>query len=150
MKGLEEKAKKKLGHKGKVEVKDGEFYFNVGKEDLVSFASWLKDEGFVYFSFMTAVDWKTHLELVYLLVEPDSNTKAFIKTSLERKKPLVDSLVSIWRGANWPEREVYDLFGVEFKGHPNLRRLLLPEDWKGHPLLKDYQDKRVIKRPDYF
>lgn len=150
MKDLENKAAKRLGTNGKVEVKDGEYFFLVKKEALKSFALWLKEQGFVYFSFLTAVDWKNRIDLVYHLVAPDSNTKAFLKTSLERKKPEIDSVVSLWRGANWAEREVYDLFGVSFKGHPDLRRLLLPEDWKGHPLLKDYEDKRVVKRPDYF
>ncbi len=150
MRGLENKAAKKLGKLGKVEVKDGVYYFFIEKGALLPFASWLKEQGFAYFSFLTAIDWKDKIDLVYHLVDPDLNTKTFIKTSIERKKPEIDSVVSIWRGANWPEREVYDLFGVSFKGHPNLKRLLLPDDWKGHPLLKDYEDKRVIKRPDYF
>lgn len=150
MRGLENKAAKKLGKLGKVKVKDGDYYFFVEKGALLSFASWLKEQGFTYFSFLTAIDWKDKIDLVYHLVAPDLNTKTFIKTSIERKKPEIDSVVSVWRGANWPEREVYDLFGVSFKGHPNLKRLLLPDDWEGHPLLKDYEDKRVIKRPDYF
>ncbi len=150
MKNFKEKAVKKLGRKGKVELKEGEYYFSVEKEDFKGFAAWLKEQGFIYFSFLTAVDWKERIDLVYHLVEPETNTKVFIRTSLNRKKPEMDSVVSLWRGANWPEREVYDLFGVLFKGHPNLKRLLLPEDWKGHPLLKDYDDKRVVKRPDYF
>ncbi len=150
MKDLKNKAAKKLGKSGKVEVKDGDFYFFVDKEALLSFASWLKEQGFIYFSFLTAIDWKDKIELVYHLVELDFNTKAFVKTLVERRKPEIDSVVSIWRGADWPEREVYDLFGVSFKGHPNLKRLLLPDDWEGHPLLKDYRDKRVVKRPDYF
>ena len=59
----------------------------------------------------------------------------------KNKLPQVPSLVKIWKTADWHEREVYDLVGVNFKGHPDLRRILLPEDWEGHPLRKDYQEQ---------
>ena len=61
-----------------------------------------------------------------------------MKTKLPPGEPRCPSLASIWRGANWMERECYDMFGIRFDGHPDLRRILLPQDWEGHPLLKSY------------
>jgi hypothetical protein len=63
-----------------------------------------------------------------------------IKVECDRSASKVPSVESVWRGANWLEREVFDLFGVKFEGHPDLRRIMMPEDWTGHPLLKDYQE----------
>ena len=73
----------------------------------------------------------------------------FLKTKVRRDDPHLESLVRVWPAANWQEREVFDLFGIVFDGHPDLRRILLPEDWVGHPLRKDYEDDRIIRRPDY-
>jgi len=66
-----------------------------------------------------------------------------------RDEPAIETITDLWPGANWDEREVYDLMGVEFVGHPDLRRILLPDDWVGHPLRKDYRDDYVIPRSDY-
>ena len=66
------------------------------------------------------------------------NEKIALRLDLDRQKPEVDSIASIWKGANFQEREVYDLMGVIFTNHPYLRRILLPEDWEGYPLRKDY------------
>ena len=65
---------------------------------------------------------------------------AVVRRALSEKKPTVESVVPIWRGADYMEREVYDLFGIQFKNHPNLKRILMPEEWEGHPLRKDYPD----------
>ncbi|HEV8441525.1 MAG TPA: NADH-quinone oxidoreductase subunit C [Methylomirabilota bacterium] len=92
-----------------------------------------------YFSFSTAVDWKEQgLEVVARVENLDANWILTMKTRLAPGESRCPSLVSVWRGADWMEREGYDMFGIRFEGHPDLRRILLPQDWEGHPLLKSY------------
>ena len=78
------------------------------------------------------------LRLFYHLYSYSQSHRVVIESSVPIGNPKIDSVVSIWKGADWQEREVYDLLGVEFIGHPDLRRIMLPEDWEGHPLRKDY------------
>lgn len=94
--------------------------------------------GFDYLADITAIDWKDRIEVVYQLTALASNTRIALRVDLDAKNPEVDSVTSVWKGANYQEREVFDLMGVVFKGHPDLRRILLPEDWEGYPLRKDY------------
>jgi len=75
--------------------------------------------------------------------------KAHLRVRLDRQAPVLPTLTTIWPAANWHERECFDLFGVRFEGHPDLRRILLPEDWVGHPLRKDYADERMVPYTDY-
>jgi NADH-quinone oxidoreductase subunit C len=77
-------------------------------------------------------------ELNYHLVSIPRREKVRLKVKLSGNDPVVDSLVVVWPGANWLEREIFDLFGIRFLGHPDLRRILLPDDWEGHPLRRDY------------
>ncbi|MFM1912555.1 MAG: hypothetical protein RIR51_393 [Bacteroidota bacterium] len=88
---------------------------------------------------------KGKIQLIYTLNSIPHNFLLNILVEIPRmeknKLPQVPSLVKIWKTADWHEREVYDLVGVNFKGHPDLRRILLPEDWEGHPLRKDYQEQ---------
>jgi NADH-quinone oxidoreductase subunit C len=77
-------------------------------------------------------------ELNYHLVSISRREKIRLRVRLSGNDPVVDSLVPVWPGANWLEREVFDLFGIRFTGHPDLRRILLPDDWEGHPLRRDY------------
>ena len=77
-------------------------------------------------------------ELNYQLVSIPLKQKLRIRVKLSVSDPVVDSLVPVWKGANWLEREIFDMFGIQFTGHPDLRRILLPDDWEGHPLRKDY------------
>ena len=77
-------------------------------------------------------------ELNYHLVSIPRREKVRLRVWLGGNDPVVDSLVSVWPGANWLEREIFDLFGIRFAGHPDLRRILLPDDWEGHPLRRDY------------
>jgi NADH-quinone oxidoreductase subunit C len=98
---------------------------------------------------VTAVDWGDEFELVYRMRSRELQVGMFLKTRVPRENPRIESVTSLWPGAEWHEREVFDLFGIVFEGHPDLRRILLPDDWEGHPLRKDYQDDRLIRRPDY-
>jgi NADH-quinone oxidoreductase subunit C len=77
-------------------------------------------------------------ELNYQLVSMDRRDRVRLRTSVSAQEPLVDSLVPVWGGANWLEREIFDLFGIRFAGHPDLRRILLPDDFEGSPLRRDF------------
>ena len=78
------------------------------------------------------------LEVIYHLYSIPFNQSIALKVVLPRTGAEVESVTSVWKSANWLEREVFDMYGVHFKGHPDLRRILMPADWEGHPLLKDY------------
>jgi len=77
-------------------------------------------------------------ELNYQLVSISGRRRVWVQVRVGGEDPAVDSLVPVWPGANWLEREIFDLFGIRFNGHPDLRRILLPEDWEGYPLRRDY------------
>ncbi|MBV8514800.1 MAG: NADH-quinone oxidoreductase subunit C [Acidobacteria bacterium] len=77
-------------------------------------------------------------ELNYQLISIPLKQKLRIRVKLSGNDPVVDSLFPVWKGANWLEREIFDMFGIQFTGHPDLRRILLPDDWEGHPLRKDF------------
>jgi len=92
-------------------------------------------------SSVTAVDRypaEPRFEVVYHLHSVERNLRVRLKCRLGGENPQIESVTSVWRGANWYEREVFDLFGIRFNGHPDLRRIMMPEDWEGHPLRKDY------------
>jgi NADH-quinone oxidoreductase subunit C len=87
------------------------------------------------------VDWypsEPRFEVVYHLLSIPKKQRVRLKVQLNSSSPSVDSITPVWPGANFFEREVFDLFGVRFAGHPYLRRIMMPEDWEGHPLRKDY------------
>jgi NADH-quinone oxidoreductase subunit C len=90
---------------------------------------------------ITAVDFwprEPRFELVYLLVSVEHRARLRLKVKLDGEHAAIATLSGVWPSANWLEREVWDLFGIEFEGHPDPRRLLMPEDWEGFPLRKDY------------
>ncbi|MEM7297855.1 MAG: NADH-quinone oxidoreductase subunit C [Bacteroidota bacterium] len=89
---------------------------------------------------------KNTLEVVYNLYSIPYDLDLSLSVELERDNPQVDSVSSVWRGANWHEREAYDLLGIKFKNHPDLRRILLPEDWEGYPLRKDYEEPETYHK----
>jgi NADH-quinone oxidoreductase subunit C len=109
----------------------------------------LKELGFSRLSMVTAVDNGEVFTLVYRLKSRTLEAGIFLKADVPREDPRIDSVFDLWPAADWQEREVFDLFGITFTGHPNLCRILLPDDWQGHPLRKDYADANIIKRPDY-
>lgn len=81
------------------------------------------------------------MEIIYNLYSIPRNLHLMLKVTVDRKKPVIDSVQHIWKTANWHERETFDLLGIEFKNHPDLRRILLPKDWEGYPLRKDYEEQ---------
>ena len=94
---------------------------------------------FDYLNYITAVDYYDYFEIVYQLTSRQHNHSIVLKTRCnDRDKPTVPSIVSLWRGADFQEREIYDLLGITFEGHPNLKRIALWEGFEGHPLRKDY------------
>ena len=124
-----------------IEVKDifGILNFYIKSEAILDIGSYLHNElGFDYLADITSVDWKDKIEVVYQFTALKDNIKIALRAYLDRNKPEIESLVSIWKGADFQERESYDLMGVIFKNHPDLRRILLPDDWEGYPLRKDY------------
>jgi NADH-quinone oxidoreductase subunit C len=115
----------------------------VNGESLLDIATFLKNTpefDFNYLVAVTAVDYYEYFEVVYRLTSLERNHGLVLKTRLyDRANPVVPSVFSLWRGADFQEREVYDLMGIIFDGHPNLKRLLLWEGFKGHPLRKEYR-----------
>ncbi|HFJ9279074.1 TPA: NADH-quinone oxidoreductase subunit C, partial [Bacillus cereus] len=94
---------------------------------------------FDYMSELHATDFVTHMEVYVHLFSYGKKQSVAVKVKLDRETPQVESVTALWKGADWPEREAYDLLGIIFKGHPNLTRILMPEDWVGYPLRKDYE-----------
>jgi len=122
-----------------------ELYVTLPRARLAALARFIRFApplSFDFLSFVTSVDWKTHFELVYYFVSTLHRHKLVFKVKLEdRVHPELESLTPIWPTADWQEREVFDLMGIGFTGHYNLRRILLPDDWEGYPLRKDYAPK---------
>lgn len=112
----------------------------VPTEQYASVAAFVKETiGCTFFAFSTAIDLKADgLEIVAYVENPDHNVTVVLRTKLGPGNTTCPSLVPVYRGANWMERETFDMFGVRFDGHPDLRRILLGDDWEGHPLLKSY------------
>lgn len=100
----------------------------------------LESSPFNFMFCLTSIDWKTHLTMVYHLRSTTTLDNIVVKAKLDRDNPEIETVSDIWRTAEMLEREVYDLFGVQFLNHPDLRRLLLTDDWVGYPLRKDYED----------
>ncbi|PEK21042.1 NADH-quinone oxidoreductase subunit C [Bacillus wiedmannii] len=94
---------------------------------------------FDYMSELHATDFVTHMEVYVHLFSYGKKQSVAVKVKLDREAPEVESVAALWKGADWPEREAYDLLGIVFKGHPNLSRILMPDDWIGYPLRKDYE-----------
>ena len=119
-----------------------EMTLEIAPERIVPVCRFLKDsQQFVRLSTVTGVDRypaEPRFEVVYHLHSIARNQRLRLKCRLSGEKPEIESVTSVWRAANWYERETFDLFGVRFLNHPDLKRIMLPEDWEGHPLRKDY------------
>jgi NADH:ubiquinone oxidoreductase subunit C len=99
-----------------------------------------KNLSFDYLFCLTCIDWKTHLTMVYHFTSTIHRHTLIVKSKLDRNNPEIETVSDIWRTAEFHEREVYDLFGVKFLHHPDLRRLILTDDFEGYPLRKDFED----------
>jgi NADH-quinone oxidoreductase subunit C len=125
---------------------DGGEWLNliVEPKDWLSLATQLRNEASLQFDYLfclTCIDWKTHLTMVYHLSSTKYRHNIVIKSKLDRNNPEIDTVSLIWRTANFHEREVYEMFGVNFLNHPDLRLLILPDGWEGkNPMRKDFED----------
>lgn len=112
--------------------------------DWLSLAQQLRNDNSLLFDYLfclTCIDWKTHLTMVYHLSSTKYRHNMVVKSKLDRNKPEIESVSAIWRTADFHEREVYEMFGVNFLNHPDLRLLILPDGWEGkNPLRKDFED----------
>jgi NADH-quinone oxidoreductase subunit C len=119
----------------------GELTLIVPAGHIVAVGSLLKSQqAYIRLSTVTGVDWypaEPRFEVVYHLLSLSRNVRLRVKCKLPGANPEIDSLTGVWRSANWYERETFDLFGIRFRNHPDLTRIMLPEDWEGHPLRKD-------------
>ena len=132
---------RELGGRLQAGFDESGFCLIVSPEKLLDTAKLLKDPStadFEYLDMITAVDYPDCFELVYRFLSFKNNQLVILKTRVGRDNPTVPSLTSLWKGADFQEREIYDLFGIHFNGHPCLRRIMLWEGFQGHPLRKDY------------
>lgn len=129
---------------------DGVHVFTVPFEQYRPAAETLAAQGFDRLDFLTCVDWRDHFALALQVYAFGTPVVARLRSTLPRDGVAVPTVSDLWFQANWEEREVFDLFGLVFAGHPDLRRILNPEKWDGHPLRKDYVDRVDIKRPQYW
>lgn len=121
-------------------------YLHVDPQAIVEVSRYLRDEPelkFEVLSDLTALDWpkEEKIQVVYHLYSYTHRHQIVLKVDLPREAPRVATVEGVWMAADWMEREVFDLFGVVFEGHSDLRRIMLPEDWVGHPLRKDYVEQ---------
>lgn len=114
----------------------------IKSDSLLPVATFLKDAEnlkFDYLNYITAVDYFSYFEIIYQLTSLEHNHTVMLKTRCyNRENPAVPSVIGLWQGADFQEREIYDLMGIKFEGHPNMKRLFLWEGFPGHPLRKDY------------
>ena len=117
---------------------------NIEPTDWLPFAQQLRTYESLYFDYLfcvTCIDWKTHLTMVYHLSSTKFRHNIVVKSKLDKVNPVIETVCAIWQTASFHEREVYEMFGVYFNNHPDLRLLILPDGWEGkNPLLKDFED----------
>ncbi len=123
------------------EVKDQTVYLVADGARNLEICQAIKGMGFDYLNCLSGVDWKDHFEVVYNISSLQHSAKVHLRITTSHDDPRVRTVTGLWPAANWHEREAWDLLGIRFDGHPDHRRILLSEDWVGHPLRKDYVDE---------
>ncbi len=128
-----------------VAFEDGEWpSIYIESKEWITFAQQLRNDASLFFDYLfclTCIDWKTHLTMVYHLTSTKYRHNIVLKLKLDRNNPEIETVSNIWRTAEFHEREVYEMFGVNFLNHPDLRLLILPDGWEGkNPMLKDFED----------
>ncbi|HVZ85052.1 MAG TPA: NADH-quinone oxidoreductase subunit C [Terracidiphilus sp.] len=119
----------------------GELTLTIAREHIQEAATTVIAAGYKAFQDLTAVDWYPSVprfQLSYHILSHACKEMIRLRVIVDETDPSVASITSVWPGANYYEREVFDMFGIRFDGHPNLRRILMPDEWQGHPLRKDY------------
>ena len=121
-----------------------ELTINLPKEQIVKVCQFLKDDAeleFLLCQDITAIDWakrKNRFTVVYHIYSFKNNFRLRLKADVDESDCAIDTVSSVWKGANWQERETYDMYGINFNNHPDLRRMYMPEDFEYHPLRKDF------------
>jgi NADH-quinone oxidoreductase subunit C len=119
----------------------GELTLTISAKEIRAAAATVQAAGYNFFEDMTAVDWfpsSPRFQLSYQILSHSYKESIRLRVLVDGDNPAVESITPVWPGANFYEREVFDLFGVRFEGHPNLRRIMMPDDWQGYPMRKDY------------
>lgn len=131
---------------GSLEISEDEQSIYASRENIVKLLQTLKDShNYVILGDLTAAEYEDRLEVVYHVMEIENADVIRVKVKLPKDAPKTPSIVSVWNAANVQEREVYDLMGITFEGHPNLKRILLQDDFVGHPLRKDFKLESVSR-----
>lgn len=128
----------------------GEMTLLVAADRIIDALRSAQAAGFAFLTDLTAIDrhpQEPRFEVVYLLTAPEARARLRLKVRLPAGEAVVSTATTVWPAANWLEREVFDLFGVRFDGHPDLKRILMPDDWEGHPLRKDFP---LVEEPVQF
>ncbi len=147
---IEEEFKEKILESS---ITDLNTFVVVDAKDLVELSLFLKNDERMKFDFLrtlTGVDKLDWMESIFVVYSYELKHQLMVKVELDRKKPSLPTVSHIWKAANWYEREMFDLFGINYEGHPNLRRLMMPDDWVGHPLRKDYQKPKKYHDIDLY
>ncbi len=140
---------KRIGDRAKISVLHDTLVIDVGREHLVDIARLVRDDPATrcdLYSVNAGVDTGGELRSVTFVRGTQTHVFVMLRTTCTELDPHVPSLVTVWEGANWPERETYDMFGIEFDGHPDLRRIFLEESFPGHPLRKSFLPPRSDAR----